>query len=83
MVKFFRDVLSGPLYFIVAIIAIILIMAIIGFIMEKKQQEEEEENKIVRVGNKVKPNKKDISEIPVASIEETNEATENIQDVNE
>ena len=83
MVKFFRDVLSGPLYFIVAIVAIILIMAIIGFIMEKKQKEEEEESKIVRVGDKVKPINEDISEIPETSIEETSESTENIQDVNE
>ena len=38
MIKFFRDVLDGPLYIVLVIIAIILIMAIIGFILERKQK---------------------------------------------
>ncbi len=47
--KFFRDVLDGPLYIIVAIVAIILIMAIIGFILEKKKIAKEQEDKIATV----------------------------------
>lgn len=47
--KFFRDVLDGPLYIIVAIVAIILIMAIIGFIMEKKKLAKEAQDKIATV----------------------------------
>lgn len=47
--KFFRDVLDGPLYIIVAIISIILIMAILGFIMEKKKLAKEAQDKITTV----------------------------------
>ena len=39
MIKFFRDVLNGPLYIIVVLLSIILIMAIIGFMLERKQRE--------------------------------------------
>jgi len=46
MIEFFRDILSGPIYIIVAIIAIILIMEIIGFIIERKQLEKEQKEKI-------------------------------------
>ena len=53
MIKFFKDVLDGPLYFIIAILAIILIMAIIGFMMERKQKEIEAENKIAHVDRNV------------------------------
>ena len=47
--KFYRDILNGPLYFIVAFIAIILIMAIIGYLMEKKQKEKEDMEKVIQV----------------------------------
>lgn len=51
MIPFFRDILDGPLYFIVLVISIILIMAIIGFIMERKQLEKQEKEKRVVVGS--------------------------------
>ena len=54
MIKFFRDVLSGPLYYIIAILAIILIMAIIGFIMERKQREKADKGKIAFVSREAK-----------------------------
>lgn len=47
--KFFRDVLDGPLYIIVVVVAVILIMAIIGFIMEKKKLAKEAQEKIATV----------------------------------
>jgi len=49
MIEFFRDVLDGPLYYIIAILAVIFIMAIIGFIMERKQQEKNQKGKIAFV----------------------------------
>lgn len=54
MVEFFRDVLNGPLYIVVVIIALVLIMAIIGFLMEKKQKQVEKEESVVHVGTEVK-----------------------------
>lgn len=51
MIEFFRDVLDGPLYFIVVILSIIFIMAIIGFIMERKKFEQYEKNKVAFVSN--------------------------------
>ena len=54
MIKFFRDVLNGPLYIVRVIISLILIMAIIGRLMEKKQKKEEAEGKIAHVGRQVK-----------------------------
>lgn len=53
MIEFFRDVLSGPLYIIVAILSLIFIMAIIGFIMERKKLEKEEKGRIAYVNNSV------------------------------
>lgn len=47
--KFFRDVLDGPLYIIVVVVAVILIMAIIGFILEKKKLAKEAQDKIATV----------------------------------
>lgn len=49
MIHFFRDVLDGPVYFIVFVVSIILIMAIIGFIMERLKLEKEEKDKRVVV----------------------------------
>lgn len=46
MIEFFRDVLDGPLYIVVAILSVIFIVAIIGFIMERKKFEKEEKSKI-------------------------------------
>lgn len=51
MIEFFRDVLNGPLYIVVSIIAIILIMAIIGFIMERKKLEKEHNEEIAHISN--------------------------------
>ena len=53
MIKFFRDVLSGPLYVVVALLALVLIMAIIGFIMERLKLEKEEKGRIAYVNNKI------------------------------
>lgn len=66
MIKFFRDVLNGPLYIVIVIISLILIMAIIGRLMEKKQKKEEAEGKIAHVGRKVKNN---VNEIPSTTME--------------
>ena len=82
MVKFFRDILSGPLYVIVVLVSLVLIMAIIGFLMEKKQKQEEANSKVVRVGNKVKANN-DINEIPDTSSENTGITNENNQESSE
>lgn len=49
MIKFFRDVLDGPLYIVLVIVAIILIMAIIGFILERKQKLVEKQNQFAHV----------------------------------
>lgn len=51
MIEFFRDILSGPIYIIVAVIAIILIMAIIGFLMERKKLEKEQKEKVAVINN--------------------------------
>ena len=53
MIEFFRDVLSGPLYIIVAILSLIFMMAIIGFMMERKKLEKEEKGRIAYVANSV------------------------------
>ena len=44
-ISFFRDVLDGPVYIVVATISIILIFAGIGYFAEKKQKREEEQKK--------------------------------------
>ena len=49
MIKFFRDVLDGPLYIVITILSIIFIMAIIGFLMERKKLEKEAKKKIAVV----------------------------------
>lgn len=51
MVKFFRDVLDGPLYIVITVLSIIFIMAIIGFLMERKKLEKEAKAKIAVVSN--------------------------------
>ena len=53
--KFYRDVLNGPLYIIVVVISVILIMAIIGFIMERKQLAKAAANKVAHVDQDAKP----------------------------
>ncbi len=69
MIKFFRDILSGPIYVVVVIISLILIMAIIGYLMEKKQKQDEALGKIAHVGRKIKEEKpvNNVSEIPSAN----------------
>ena len=53
--KFYRDVLDGPLYIVVVLISIVLIMAIIGFILERKKLAKEKQDKIVHVDVPVEP----------------------------
>ncbi len=53
--KFYRDVLDGPLYIIVVIVSIILIMAIIGFIMERKKLAKDAANKVAHIDKNVAP----------------------------
>ena len=83
MVKFFRDVLSGPLYVVIVIVSIILIMAIIGYLMDKKQKADIENGKVVHVGKKVKVEKpinqdNSVNEIPSGEgIQETTVNKEN------
>ena len=52
MINFFRDVLDGPLYIVIAILSVIFIMAIIGFLMERKKLEEDEKAKFAVVSDK-------------------------------
>ena len=53
MIEFYRDVLSGPLYIVVALLSLIFIMAIIGFMMERKKLENEEKGRIAYVNNSI------------------------------
>lgn len=64
MVKFFRNVLNGPLYIVVVILSIIFIMAIIGFIMERKQKQKEARNQVAFVSRNVQPINNNSEEIP-------------------
>ena len=50
MIHFFRDVLDGPVYFVLFVVCIILIMSILGFIMERLKLQKEENDKRVVVG---------------------------------
>ena len=50
MIHFFRDVLDGPVYFVLFVVCIILIMSILGFIMERLKLHKEENDKRVVVG---------------------------------
>ena len=45
------DILSGPVYIVVAIIAVILIMAVIGYFLEKAKIEKENKERIVVVSD--------------------------------
>lgn len=53
--KFYRDVLDGPIYIVAVVLAVILIMAIIGFIMERKQYAKAAANKVAHVDQNVAP----------------------------
>ena len=53
MIEFFRDILDGPIYIIVAILSLIFIMAIIGFMMERNKLAKEEKARITYVNNKI------------------------------
>ena len=63
--KFYRDVLDGPLYIIVVIVSIILIMAIIGFIMERKRFAKDAANKVAHVDTNVAPIPEPVPEVKV------------------
>lgn len=64
MIRFFRDILNGPLYIIIAILSIVFIMAIIGFLLERKKIEQEERDKVAVINNTVTP----IPNIPVTNV---------------
>ncbi len=53
MIKFFRDTLDGPLYYILAVICIFFIMAIIGFLMERKKLEKERKEKTAVIDQQI------------------------------
>ena len=53
MIEFYRDVLSGPLYIVVALLSLIFIMAIIGFMMERIKLEKDEKGRIAYVNNSI------------------------------
>ena len=61
--KFYRDILSGPLY----LLSLIFIMAIIGFIIERKNQEKEEKGRVAYVNNS--------SDVPMEPVETKTEVT--------
>jgi len=67
--KFYRDVLDGPLYFIVLVVSVILIMAIIGFIMERKKFATDAKNKVAHVD-------KDVTPIEEVKVEEKTQPTD-------
>ena len=72
--KFYRDILDGPIYIVAVVISIILIMAIIGFIMERKSLAKAEASKVAHVGEDVTP-------IPSVEVKkETPVETTNIQE---
>ena len=77
--KFFRDILDGPLYIIVALLSLIFIMAIIGFLMERKRLEKEEKARIVYVNNSVdvpiEPVQTKVEEINVNPVTSSNVTT--------
>lgn len=51
IITFFRDVLNGPAYIVVAIISGILICSCIGYLAEKKINEKKERSKYVQIDN--------------------------------
>lgn len=51
IITFFRDILDGPLYIIVAIVCGILFCACIGYLAEKSQLKRKEKEKYVEVKN--------------------------------
>ena len=56
IVVFFRDILSGPLYIIVAVIAGILICSCIGYLAEKSINKKKEKAMYASVDNPVSNN---------------------------
>lgn len=64
MIKFFRDILDGPLYIIMTILSVIFIMAIIGFLMERKKLEKEAKQKVA-----VAQTPRDVTPITPISVE--------------
>ncbi len=68
MIHFFRDILSGPLYIIISILALFFIMAIIGFLMERKKLEEEKNAHVAVISNKIPEQKKEQPVTPIAPV---------------
>lgn len=89
MIEFFRDVLSGPVYIVVAILAVIFIMAIIGFLMERKKLEKEEKERIAIISNSnevppIEPVTVETeSQTPIMTNEQVLNTTEEFQILNE
>lgn len=89
MIEFFRDVLSGPVYIVVAILAVIFIMAIIGFLMERKKLEKEEKERIAIISNSnevppIEPVTVETeSQTPIMTNEQVSNTTEEFQILNE
>ncbi len=47
MIEFFRDTLSGKLYFILVVICIFLILAAIGYLVTQKLNEEKKKKEVI------------------------------------
>jgi len=53
MIEFYRDVLDGPLYWIVLLVSLVLIMSIIGYVMDKRRIAKENENSAIDINNTI------------------------------
>lgn len=51
IITFFRDVLNGPVYIVVSVIAGILICSCIGYLAEKSINEKKERSKYAQIAN--------------------------------
>ncbi len=78
MIKFFRDILDGPFYYIIAIICIFFIMAIIGFLMERKKLEKEMKERTAVIDQKIP-----ISPITPVEVSESSEEMDQHDVVND
>ncbi len=47
MIEFFRDTLSGKLYFILVVVCVFLILAAIGYLVTQKLKEEKKKPAVV------------------------------------
>lgn len=80
MIHFFRDVLDGPVYFVLFVVCIILIMSILGFIMERLKLQKEENDKRVVVGGTASIEPVRTREVILSTKEEP--AVEPVQSIN-